>query len=292
MRVLALTVCLGLAVPCFAEDLMYEQTEDVVYGETDGIGLLMDVFVPTVPKNGLAIVDIASGAWHSDRGKIRDHKMARFYDLFCGKGYVVFAIRPGSRSKFTADEMVANVKQGIRWVKAHAGEYGIDPNRVGLAGASAGAHLAALTVVRTEAADPNARDAMRKMGTDVAAVGIFFPPTNFLQWGDGKPDFKMIGDILFEGGIDCQSEAEIEAEARDISPALNLTAKTPPFLIWHGDADPLVPLQQSEFFVQELKKVGTDVEFHIKPGGAHPWLTIPEEVAMMVDWFDSKLKPN
>jgi acetyl esterase/lipase len=177
-------------------------------------------------------------------------------------------------------------------VKAHAGEYGIDPNRVGLAGASAGAHLAALTVVRTEAADPNARDAMRKMGTDVAAVGIFFPPTNFLQWGDGKPDFKMIGDILFEGGIDCQSEAEIEAEARDISPALNLTAKTPPFLIWHGDADPLVPLQQSEFFVQELKKVGTDVEFHIKPGGAHPWLTIPEEVAMMVDWFDSKLKPN
>lgn len=292
MKRLALIFCVLIACPAFAEDLVYEQTEDMVYGEMNGIGLLMDVFVPTVPKNGLAIVDIASGAWHSDRGKIRDHKMARFYDLFCGKGYTVFAIRPGSRSKFTADEMVANVKTGIRWVKAHAGEYGIDPNRVGLTGASAGGHLASLTVVRTEAGDPNARDAMKKIGTDVAAVGIFFPPTNFLMWGDSKPDFKMIEDILFTGGIDCQTEEEIEAKATSISPALNVTGPTPPFLIWHGDADPLVPLQQSEFFVAKLKEVGTDVEFYVKPGGAHPWMTIPEEVAKMADWFDSKLVTN
>jgi acetyl esterase/lipase len=142
MKRFALIVTLLIACPVFAEDLVYEQVEDLVYGETNGIGLLMDVFTPTVPKNGLAIVDIASGAWHSDRGKIRDHKMARFYDVFCGKGYTVFAIRPGSRSKFTAEEMVNNVKTAIRWVKAHAGEYAIDPNRVGLAGASAGGHLA------------------------------------------------------------------------------------------------------------------------------------------------------
>lgn len=292
LRRLALIVCVLVAIPAFAEDLVYEQTEDVVFGETNGIGLLMDVFVPTVPKNGLAIVDIASGAWHSDRGKIRDHKMARFYDFFCGKGYTVFAIRPGSRSKFTAEEMVANVKTGIRWVKAHAGEYSIDPNRVGLTGASAGGHLASLTVVTTEAGDPNARDEMKRIGTDVAAVGIFFPPTNFLQWGDGQPDFKMIGDILFAGGIDCQTPEEIEAKAREISPALRVNGPTPPFLIWHGDADPLVPLQQSEFFVEKLKAAGTDVEFYIKKGGAHPWMTIPEEVAMMADWFDSKLAAN
>jgi len=188
--------------------------------------------------------------------------------------------------------MVANVKTGIRWVKAHAGEYSIDPNRVGLTGASAGGHLAALTVVRTEAADPNARDASKRIGTDVAAVGVFFPPTNFLQWGEGKPDFKLLEGILFEGENDCHSEAEIEAKAKEISPALNISGPTPPFLIWHGDADPLVPLQQSEFFVAKLKEAGTDVEFHVKPGGAHPWMTIPEEVAMMVKWFDSKLLKN
>jgi len=75
-------------------------------------------------------VDIASGAWHSDRGKIRDHQMAQFYNIFCGKGYTVFAVRPGSRGRFTAEDMVNHVKLCIRWVKAHADEYGIDPNRI------------------------------------------------------------------------------------------------------------------------------------------------------------------
>ena len=79
------------------------------------------------------------------------------------------------------------------------------------------------------------------------------------------------------------------AEARKVSPALNISRKTPPFIIWHGDADPLVPLQQSEFFVEKLKEAGTDVELHVKAGGAHPWLTIAEEVGHVADWFDAKL---
>jgi len=98
MKRLAFIVCVLFAVSAFAEDAVYQQTEDVVYGDTDGIGLLMDVFVPTGQKNGLGIVDIASGAWHSDRGKIRDHKMAKFYDLFCGDGYTVFAQIHGGRN--------------------------------------------------------------------------------------------------------------------------------------------------------------------------------------------------
>ncbi|HEY2837910.1 MAG TPA: hypothetical protein VGJ26_02090, partial [Pirellulales bacterium] len=73
----------------------YNQKQDVIYAETDGIGLLMDVFTPTGKSNGLAIVDVASGAWFSDRGKINDHKRAQMFDIFCGRGYTVFAVRPG-----------------------------------------------------------------------------------------------------------------------------------------------------------------------------------------------------
>ncbi|MBX3439855.1 MAG: hypothetical protein KF861_20365, partial [Planctomycetaceae bacterium] len=87
----------------------YQQHENIVYAETHGIGLVMDVFVPTGNQNGLGIIDVASGAWHSDRGKINDHKRAQFYDIFCGRGYTVFAVRPGSVSKFTAEEMLANL---------------------------------------------------------------------------------------------------------------------------------------------------------------------------------------
>ncbi len=291
MRTAVVFFCLVFAAIVAAADTVpYEQKQDLLYGEVDGVGLLMDVFTPTGAKNGLGIVDIASGAWHSDRGKIRDHQMAQMYTIFCGKGYTVFAVRPGSRGRFTAEDMVKNVKTGIRWAKAHATDYGIDPDKLGLTGASAGGHLAALTVVTREDGDPNSKDPLAKLSTDVAAVGIFFPPTNFLQWGDtGQPDFKLIGEILFPGGIAGRSPEELEAKARAISPALLVKDKTPPFLIWHGDADPLVPLQQSEFLVEKLKAAGTDVEFHIKAGGAHPWMTIPEEVAKMGDWFDTKL---
>lgn len=290
-RALALILCLTFAATLSAADsLPFQQKQDLLFGEVDGVGLLMDVFTPTGEKNGLAIVDIASGAWHSDRGKIRDHQMAQFYNIFCGKGYTVFAVRPGTRGRFTAEDMVKNVKTCIRWVKANADEYGIDPNRIGLTGASAGGHLASLTVVTREDGNPEAKNPLNRHSTDVAAVGIFFPPTNFLQWGEGgMPDFKLIGDILFPGGVAGRTPEEIEAKARAISPALHVTQKTPPFLIWHGDADPLVPLQQSEFLVEKLKAAGTDVEFYVKEGGAHPWMTIPEEVAKMGDWFDVKL---
>jgi len=291
-RILAVGLCvLFAAALASAAGLPYDQKQDVLYGEMDGAGLLMDVFTPTGAKNGLGIVDIASGAWHADRGKIRDHQTAQMYTIFCSKGYTVFAVRPGSRGRFTAEDMVKNVKTGIRWAKAHAADYGINPDKLGLTGASAGGHLAALTVVTREDGDPNSKNPLNRHSTDVAAVGIFFPPTNFLEWGKGAgmPDFKLISDILFPGGVNGRTPEEIEAKARAISPGLNVTAKTPPFLIWHGDADPLVPLQQSEFFVEKLKGVGTDVEFYVKAGGGHPWMTIPEEVAKMGDWFDTKL---
>ena len=281
--------CVFSAAYAWSDDLPYEQRQDLVYGEVHGTGLLMDVFVPTGTKNGIGIIDVASGSWHSDRGKIRDHKMARMYDIFCGKGYTVFAIRPGSRTKYTVNEMIANVNTGIRYVKAHAEEYGIEAERLGIMGASAGAHLASLAVVRAQDGDPDAKDALRRYSTHVAAVGIFFPPTNFIEWGEGKPDFRRLGDVLFSGGIDGHSEDEIEARAREISPALNVNGKTPPFIVWHGDADFLVPLQQSEFFVEQLKAAGTDVKLHVKAGGGHPWITIHEEVGHISDWFDRQL---
>ena len=88
-----------------------------------------------------------SGAWHSDRGKIRDHARAQVFQILCGKGYTVFAIRPGSVTKYSVPEMVSHLNEGIRWVKSHATRYGIDPDRLGLMGASACGHLASLAAV-------------------------------------------------------------------------------------------------------------------------------------------------
>ena len=151
--------CLFSTGHAWPDDLPYEQRQDLVYGEVHGTGLLMDVFVPTGTKNGIGIIDVASGSWHSDRGKIRDHKLARMYDIFCERGYTVFAIRPGSVSTFTGSEMLAHIYQGIRHVKTLAEEYGFDPNRLGLTGASAGAHLASLTAVLPQPGNAGAKNA-------------------------------------------------------------------------------------------------------------------------------------
>jgi acetyl esterase/lipase len=277
-----------------APKLTYEQHKNIVYGEVDGVGLVMDVFTPTGAKNGIGIIDVASGGWHSDRGKIEDHRLARFYDIFCGRGYTVFAIRPGSVSKFTVPEMVKNLRTGIKWVRSHAKEYGIDPDNLGISGASAGGHLTCLTVVTTPD-DP-------KNPSPFKAVAVFFPPTDFLMWGKAPADASpgsRVGKVLRsliamrgDESFDKLTPEEIKDRVRQICPARLVNGKQPPFLLIHGDADPIVPLQQSECFCEALKKNGGSAELIVKPGGTHPWLTIHEEVKAMADWFDKQLQPK
>jgi acetyl esterase/lipase len=279
-------------LPVMAQEsspLPYDQKMDVVYGEVHGTGLLMDVFRPKGKANGLGIIDVVSGAYSSDRRKIRDHILAQVYSIFCSHGYTVFAIRPGSRSRYTVPEMEANVKTGIRYVKQHATEYQIDPERLGLTGASAGGHLATLAAVVPEEGNPDASAPQLRYSTKVKAAAVFFPPTDFLDW-DGKPaDFKTLGDLLFLGGAQGHSEQEIKDQAAQISPARRVKGTPIPFLLIHGDADPLVPLQQSQKMVAVLKAAGGSAELIVKKGGGHPWMTIPEEVKIMADWFDQYL---
>jgi acetyl esterase/lipase len=272
-----------------SSSLPYDQKMDVVYGEVHGTGLLMDVFTPKGKANGMGIIDVVSGAYNSDRRKIRDHTLAQVYSIFCSHGYTVFAVRPGSRTRYTAPEMEAHVKMGIRYVKQHAAEYKIDPDRLGLTGASAGGHLATLAAVTPEEGNPDADSPLLRQNTHVKAAAIFFPPTDFLDW-DGKPaDFKTLGDLLFLGGAKGHSEEEIKERAGQISPARLVKGPAVPFLLIHGDADPLVPLQQSQKMVAALKAAGGSAELIVKKGGGHPWMTLPEEVKIMADWFDQHL---
>ena len=282
------------APPVAKRTRLYNQQEDVVYGEDDGSVLVMDVFTPTGPKNGLGIVDVASGSWRSDRSKIRDHKLAQVYDIFCGRGYTVFAVRPGSITSWTIPEMVRHLRTGTRYIRAHAAQYGIDADNLGITGGSAGAHLAALMIVSTP------RDAAGNVPQPFKAVGIFFPPTDFLHYHGNTADFgkdersarqirEMVGSDS-EGIPQKIDSAKLTELARQISPALLVVRKQPPFLIIHGDADPLVPLHQSEILIEALKKAGGQAELIVKPGGGHPWLTIHEEVKVMADWFDKELK--
>ncbi|MEO8268443.1 MAG: ChbG/HpnK family deacetylase [Aureliella sp.] len=249
----------------------------------------MDVFTPAGPKNGLAIVDVISGAWDSSRAKIRDHQRAQFFSTLCDRGYTVFAIRPGSISKFTIPEMIDHLELGVIWVKQHAEQYGIDIESIGLTGASAGGHLASLLAVENLSSDV-------RNGADVAsvkAVGVFFPPTDLLQFGQQDASAGEVTAIArrvaFPHGSDELTQAQVREKLIAISPARRVTNEAPPFLLIHGTADEVVPLEQSEKLLRALQEHGVSAELILKEGGGHPWLTIHEEVAMLADWFDQQL---
>jgi acetyl esterase/lipase len=279
-----------------AEGQSYVQHKNVVYSETDGIGLLMDVFKPKEQHNGLGIVDVISGAWHSDRGKIRDHARAQTFEILCARGYTVFAVRPGSITKFSVPEMVANVKEGIRWVKARADEHTIDPERLGLMGASAGGHVACLAAVTAEIAETESDRSDTNADARVKAVGVFFPVTDLLDF-NGKAAGARADDDLsrlarrlaYPNGRGEATDEEVAQVLTGMSPARMVNSNAPPFLLIHGDADPVVPLQQSELMLAALKKAGVPAELIVKKGGGHPWLTIHEEVKVLADWFDKQL---
>jgi acetyl esterase/lipase len=281
-----------LTLAAVAQEAPYVQHENVVYGEAHGVGLLMDIFTPTGDANGLGVVDVISGAWHSDRGKIRDHERARTFHTLCDKGYVVFAIRPGSITKFNVAEMLSNLNEGIRWVKKHAGDYHVDPDRLGLMGASAGGHLACLAAVTAEAGPGDSDGNGANTSTRVKAVAVFFPPTDFLDFGGkilGSGD-ELMGRLV--GGAAKPQAVDSAELLKQISPAHLVTRQAPPFLLIHGDADPVVPLQQSERMLAALKEAGVAAELIVKKGGGHPWFTIHEEVKVVADWFDKQLGPD
>jgi acetyl esterase/lipase len=289
IAVLPFVLVLSALRAAAVDDALYKQEIDVVIADAHGLAVPMDIFVPTGDRNALGIVDVAAGAWHSDRGKIRDHERAKFYDILCGRGYTVFAVRPGSISRFNAADMVGNIETAIRWVKERAQTYGINPERVGLTGASAGGHLASLVGIKTSRpGDDSAR---------VAAVAVFFPPTDFLNFAGNMVDprgesrlGKIAARLAFAEGLEDLSEEQITEKLASISPARQVHSGAPPFLLIHGDADPVVPLQQSEVLRDALQSANVPVTLIIKPDGAHPWPTIPEEVAKLADWFDERLK--
>lgn len=294
----------GLGLATAQEEKHYDRVVDHVYLTEDGVDFYMDIFRPNGKParsayqpgeggKGKAILDVASGAWHSDRGKIRDHEQAQVYDILTARGYTVFAVRPGTRPKYTVFEMVRHLQHALRYMKAHAAEYGYDPDRIGITGASAGGHLTLLKVLNTQDGDPAATDPLLRHDTRVAAAGVFFPPTNFLSWEgrEGVDVGEVLGEILFKGGKQDQTQEEIDRVARQASPYFLVEGQKnlPPLIFFHGDSDPIVPLQQSEIMVEKLKEHGAEVELIVKAGGGHPWLTIPLEVLRLADWFDAKL---
>ena len=272
----------------------WRQTCDHVYAEALGVGLVMDVFEPTGAGNGRGIVDVVCGGWQADRVRLNEHLGLGLVDALCAEGFTVFAVSPGSASLFTGLQMVAHVRAAIRHVRQYAAAWGVAAEPLGLAGASAGGHIAALAALAPDPAEPSAREPWRRHGTAVEAVGCFFPPTDLLDFDGGVFDFagragRGTARLLFEDGLAGHDEEAVRAAAEALSPARQVRGTPPPFLLIHGDADPVVHLSQSEKLRDALLSAGGEAELWVKRGGRHPWQGVRAEAARLASWFAARL---
>jgi acetyl esterase/lipase len=277
----------------------FTRTQDVIYGRKFGTALTMDAFTPKQNANGAAIIWVVSGGWTSSRENINFD----FLKELLSRGYTVFAVMHGSQPKYTIPEAIADMKLSVRYIRAHAADFKIDPNRIGVSGGSAGGHLSLMLGTAGDLGDPGAKDALARTSSRVQAVACFFPPTDFLNYG--TPGFAWLNtgpkDAL-QAPFDFRDwnpqtkrfEAVDEATrvkiGREISPVYHVTKDDPPTLIIHGDKDAMVPIQQSQLIIAKFKEAGVPCQLVVKPGEAHGWKDWHADMRTIADWFDRHLK--
>jgi acetyl esterase/lipase len=278
----------------------YKRTEDVIYGRKYGTSLTLDVFQPDQP-NGVGLIFVVSGGWFSGKQGIAPH----FIEPFLARGYTVFAVLHGSQPKFSIPEILEDMHRAVRYVRHHAKDYGVDPDRIGIYGGSAGGHLSLMQGTAGKEGKSDAPDPVDRESSRVQAVAAFFPPTDFLNYGkEGEnalgvgilESFRAPFDFTEYDGSRNHFAPVVDPEKRnaigtEISPINHASDDDPPTLLIHGDADKLVPIQQSEIMVEALKKADVPVELIVKPGAQHGWPDMDKDLEKFADWFDEHLKP-
>ena len=289
---LALLLCLLLALSgggCGITGPHVERTNGIPYGKRGERTLGMDVVRPDHP-NGLGIIMLVSGGWKSRApGKFPSWPFAPVLR----RGYTVFAIYHVSQPEASVMEIAEDMHRAVRFVRYHASEYGVDPQHLGVTGGSSGGHLSLLLATRGGPGPADAPDPVDRESSAVQCVAIFYPVTDLLNLGkstenlgDGGPPKSFV--MAF--GPQSTNLAVWKVIGHEMSPIYYITTNLPPVLIYHGDADTLVPLEHSERFQEAARALGCTVEVRVHHGGKHGWLTMARDVEQFAEWADRYLR--
>ena len=274
----------ALRAPTPAELKTATYVRDVIYGHRDGMALTYDVFKPVKNANGALVVNMVSAGWTSSWGP-PEQRQAR-YQALIDKGFIVVALYHASAPRFKVPDAVTDVRLGMRHIKLHAAEYGADPKRIGVWGASAGGHLALVAGVMADDGNPAADNPLERSGNRIAAVVAYFPPVDLATLLQGR---AKAGPIDFDDKL-----------LPSVSPIFSVSAQAPPTLILQGDADRGVPPTQAEAMHTALDKVGVENKLKIYAGADHDFYVrgdpaktdayCTDAMNSMVAWFQSHLK--
>jgi acetyl esterase/lipase len=270
MGFVAVVVLTGCLMPVARSQAQEPQrVQDVIYARKFGTALTLDVLKPAKPS-GIGVLWMVSGGWFSSHDNINPGAMKAFLD----HGQTVFCIVHGSAPKFTVPEILPDIDRATRFVRFHASEYGVDPNRLGISGGSAGGHLSLMQGTRGHNGDPNAKDPVDKVSSKIQAVACFFPPTDFSNYseaGHSAYDYPRLSPFWATLGAKSDKPEDRAENAKFISPITWATKEMPPTLIMHGDKDDLVPIQQAQVMIKRLDELGVPAKLVVKEGAGHGW---------------------
>jgi len=263
-----------------------ESRKDVVFALAGDIELKLDITQPEKP-NGIAILFVHGGGWRMGSREM----MAPIAQEMAGYGFTGISSQYRLNSAKNGGVWPAHIhdtKAAIRWVRKHAGELGIDPERIVLWGSSAGAHLVLLAGGTPD--DPKLEGELGPMGVSskVAAVVAVHAPTGFHAGApSGKHTSPLNALLGREGGT--------EEDAKLAAPMSYVSAAFPPTLLLHGTVDKVVHHSQSQVMFDALRAARAPVDMHLYSGHAHGFARLPsmrKQVAAEAAYFLDRMVVN
>jgi acetyl esterase/lipase len=254
----------------------YETRTNIIYGSYSGLALLMDVKIPKKP-NGRAILHIPGSGFQAPLGmEPWEIKNAEYHrpveEQFLARGFTVATINHRAAPRFSYPAPFEDAQRAARFIRANAKNFRVSPDWLGVLGASSGGHLALLLGTRGEGAEKPMAGAQSRKPQCVIAV---MASSDLLPLGQEGMAVGMV--TQFTGTVaPWPDEAPWAGYAERLAPYVEASPinhldgpDRPAFLLVHGDADKLVPIDQSQRFVEKAKAAGIDVEFRKMPGVGH-----------------------
>ena len=258
---------------------------DVEYASVGDTKLKLDLFMPkdagSKPKP--CVVWIHGGGWQKGDKSNGHPKVGRYA---ASGDYVAASVEYRLTDKAAWPAQIHDCKAAIRYLRAHAGELGIDPDKIGVWGESAGGQLVNMLGTSGDISELEGTLGVTNTSSRVQCVVDFCGPSDFLRLDEDMSPTSVAGAALiklFEGPLKLKKEV-----ARQASAANYVSKDDPPFLIVHGTADPLVPIDQATSFFELQKKVGMKTSFIKMEGGGH--IIFGDEIFQRVRaFFDREL---
>lgn len=254
---------------------------DLSYVEKGHERQKLDLYVPKSDKPLPVVVWVHGGAWQAG-GKTNCPAL-----FLTEKGYAVVSANYRLSQHAVFPAQIEDCKAAVRWVRANAKKYNLNPDRIGAWGSSAGGHLVALLGTSGEARELEGKGGNADQPSRVQAVVDYFGPTDFTKMGGGhdkagSPESNLIGGAVATNG----------EKAQKANPIKYVTKSAAPFLLVHGDKDPAVPFNQSELLAAALKEAGVAAELVPIKGGGHggPEFFAPPKREQVKEFFDTHLK--